>query len=806
MSLKYAEIIGKMSLEDKAQIMSGKTTWETYDFEEYGIPTMVVSDGPHGLRRQLGAGDQLGLNGSVPATCFPSAAGMANTWDPELGEQLGKALAEEAVTMDVNVILGPGLNIKRNPLCGRNFEYFSEDPYLAGKMAASYVKGIQGRGISACPKHFCANSQELRRMAMDSVIDERTLREIYLTGFEITVEDSKPKSIMSAYNQVNGEYANESYHLLQEILRDEWGFDGFVVSDWGASNDHALGVKNGSHLEMPGVGKEGMYEILKGIKAGKLTEEELDKRVDELLDVIFATHQAAADAKGTKYDVEAHHALARKAAAASVVLLKNDDDILPLKPGAKVAVMGDFAKVPRYQGAGSSLVNPSKEPESILGCIKDYDVEMVSYTRGYERNHKPVQSLIDESVKAAGDADVVLIFGGLDEISESEGLDRTHMEMPKAQNMLIEAVAAVNPNVVFVMSCGSVVEMPWYDSVKAIVHGYLGGQASASAMMDVLVGKENPCGHLNETYPMAYADTPSYNYYPSKELSSEYREGLYVGYRYFDTKGIPVRFPFGYGLSYTSFKYSDLAVNDSGVTFTVTNTGSRDGATVAQMYVGKKEMTDAVYRPAKELKGFKKVYLKAGESAEVVIPFDKYTFRYFDAKDNCFKIEKGLYQVTVGENAADAALVDNYDVLCDMFGYKAVEAGISLREELPSYFSCDIKDVSTEEYKKLYGRELPPSEWTEEFDINNAVAQLNRGKSVIGWIYWAALNGMLKVADIKGKPSLNALFQYNMPIRGYAKMTGGIVSMDMCAAITEICNGHRIKGTGHLIKAAIKRY
>ena len=389
MSLKYESIISKMTLEEKALMMSGKNTWQTVDFEKYGIPSMTMSDGPHGLRRQAGAGDHLGLNVSLPATCFPTAATVANSWDEELGEEIGAALAEEAATMDVNVILGPGLNIKRSPLCGRNFEYFSEDPYHAGKMAAAYVRGMQSQGGSACPKHFAVNSQELRRMANDSVVDERTFREIYTTGFEIAVKEGKAKAIMSAYNEINGVYANENSHLLQEILVDEWGFDGCVISDWGGSNDHALGVQNGSHLEMPGTGKSGMRDIVKAVQAGTLKEEVLDQRLDELLSLIFATHSTTEKAKGTTFDIEAHHKLARKAAEESIVLLKNQDNILPLKPGTKVAVIGDFARKPRYQGAGSSLVNPAKEPEVILDMIGEYDIVMVSYEQGYVRNRPP---------------------------------------------------------------------------------------------------------------------------------------------------------------------------------------------------------------------------------------------------------------------------------------------------------------------------------------------------------------------------------------------------------------------------------
>ena len=797
MSLKYGEIIKQMSLEEKALMMSGKNTWETVDFEKYGIPSMMMSDGPHGLRRQAGAGDHLGLNGSLPATCFPTAATIANSWDEKLGEEIGEALAEEAVTMDVNVILGPGLNIKRSPLCGRNFEYFSEDPYHAGKMAAAYVKGIQSKGISACPKHFAANSQELRRMASDSVVDERTFREIYTTGFEIAIKEGKAKSIMSSYNEINGVYANENRHMLQEILVDEWGFDGYVVSDWGGSNDHALGVMNGSHLEMPGTGKSGMRDIVHAVKEGTLPEEVLDQRLDELLNVIFATHQATVDGKGKQFDVEGHHALARKAAEESVVLLKNKDDILPLKPGTKVAVIGDFAKTPRYQGAGSSLVNPTKQPEAILDVINESGLVMTAYEQGYIRNHKPNATLAKSAVEAAKNADVVLVFAGLDEISESEGLDRTHMHMPQAQNELIYEITAVNSNVVVVLSAGSSIEIPWFDYVKGIVHGYLGGQAGASAMMNVLTGKACPSGKLNETYPLHYEDTPAFHYYPSKERSSEYREALYVGYRYYTTVGKKVRFPFGYGLSYTKFAYKNLRVEKDGVTFTIENTGSVTGAEVAQLYVGKQSET--IFRPVRELKGFARVTVAPGEEKEVHILFDDKTFRFYDTRTNTWEVESGTYQIMIGSDAETMVLEGSLEV------EGTVANGGYSKEILPEYFSGKIENVDDIEYRELYGREIPDGSWSGEIQMNDAVCQLYYGKGIFGKLFYGVLKLLLKISEWQGKPNLNVLFNYNMPIRGYAKMTGGFVTMEMARALTEMANGHRIKGTAHLIKAAVKR-
>ncbi len=798
MSLRYKEIIDKMTIEEKALMMSGKNTWETQDFEKYGIQSMTMSDGPHGLRRQAGAGDHLGLNASLPATCFPTAAAVANSWDEALAELIGMALAEEAVTMDVNVILGPGLNIKRSPLCGRNFEYFSEDPYLAGKMAAGYIRGIQSKGIAACPKHFAANSQELRRMANNSVVDERTFREIYTTGFEIAVKEGHARAIMSAYNEINGVYANENSHLLQEILVDEWGFDGIVISDWGGSNDHALGVKNGSHLEMPGTGKSGMNDILKAIYEGELEEEVLDQRLDELLGVIFDTHKSTEEAVHQDFDAEAHNELARRAAQESIVLLKNDDNILPLSSTkAKIAIIGDFARNPRYQGAGSSLVNPAKNPESFLDVIANSDFDIIGYEQGYVRNKKPNMQKQKAAVELAKKADIVLLFAGLDEASESEGLDREHMRMPDAQNNLINEITIVNQNVIVVLSAGSPIEMPWYSYVKAIVHGYLGGQAGASAMLSVLNGGYCPSGRLNETYPQYYKDTPAYNYYPGAERNSEFREGPYVGYRYYTTVGKKTRFPFGFGLSYTSFEYSCFSVNEDGVLFAITNTGNVKGTEVAQLYIGRK--SDTVYRPVRELKGFKRVTLEPGEKQFVTIPFDDKSFRFFDTRTNTWEIETGTYDIMIGKDAEH--IIFEEQLMVD----GTVPDGRYSSQSTPDYFSGSIRKVPDDEFEKIYGRSLPQNSWNGDIHMNDAVCQLYYGKGVLGRLICFGLKNAISISKKRGVPSLNLLFNYNMPIRGYAKMTGGVVTMEMARALTEMANGHRIKGTGHLIKAAVKR-
>ncbi len=799
MSLKHADIIKKLTLEEKCHLLSGRDFWSTVGIESKGIPSIQLSDGPHGLRKQEGAGDQLGLNGSVPATCFPTAATIANSWDPALGERIGECLGEEAAAQGVAVLLGPGMNIKRSPLCGRNFEYFAEDPYLAGKIAAGYIRGIQKNGVSACPKHFAANSTELRRQASNSVVDERTLREIYLTGFEIAVRESHPKSIMSSYNEVNGVYANENAHLLQEILRDEWGFDGFVVSDWGANNDFVEGVRAGSHLEMPTTGGDGPTYLMRAVGEGKISQELVDRRVDELLDVVLSTAEAIKRHGGKPFDPEAHHAVARQASEESIVLLRNEGGILPLKSGTKVAVIGDFAETPRYQGAGSSVVNPTKV-DTTLGVIKDFPLELVGFEKGYPRVGEGDPALRAAAVALAKKADVVLLYLGLDEISESEGLDRSHMKIPQSQIDLLKEVSAANPNVVIVMSAGSAVEMPWLDQCKAMVHGYLCGQAGASAVLKVICGQVNPSGKLNETYAISYEDVPTAPYFPAKQRSVEYREGLYVGYRYFETKKKPVLFPFGFGLSYTTFAYSDIAANDKEVSFTLANTGSMDGAEVAQVYVAAKK--PGVYRPAKELKGFAKVFLKAGESRRVTIPLDDKAFRYFNVKTNRFEIDGGDYEIQVGASVADIRLTA---------AVKVAGSGAALpckAGELPSYEKCDIAKVSDAEFAKLLGHPIPDGTWSGTLGMNDAICQLYYARSLkargIYKILTALLNGSIK----KGKPDLNIIFIYNEPFRAIGKMTGGLISQDMCQSILTIVNGHGIaflKGLGGLISGFVKQ-
>ena len=781
------EIIGKLTLEEKAALLQGWTTWTSREVKRLHIPAIFMSDGPTGLRKQAGAGDHLGLNASVPATCFPTAATMANSWDPELGERLGETLGAEAAAERVHVVLGPGLNMKRSPLCGRNFEYFSEDPYLAGKMAAAYVRGIQSKGPAACPKHFAVNSQELRRMAMDSVVDERTLREVYLTGFEIAVKEGHAQALMTSYNMVNGTYANENRHLLTDILRKDWGFDGYIVTDWGGDNNHTEGVRAGSNLVMPAPGAGCAIGLVEDVKAGKIDESVLDERVKEFLKVVYERNKAVAAAPDS-FDADAHHAVARKCAEASIVLLDNDD-ILPLASNASVAVIGDFAETPRYQGAGSSQVNPTKL-DDLLSCAKAAGLNVTGFAKGFSRTDPhPQTELIAEAVKLAETSGIVLLCVGLDEIAESEGLDRQTMELSAGQNALIDAVTKVNKNVILVLYGGSPFVMPERSTYRAAIHGYLGGQAGAGAMVDALIGKVNPSGKLNETWPHKLEDNPSYPYYPSQERTSEHREGMYIGYRYYDTVGKKVRYPFGYGMSYTTFEYSDIQASQDEVTFTLTNTGKMDGAEVAQVYVSCK--TGKVFRPKKELKGFAKVFLKAGESKTVTVKLDDKAFRYFNVKTNRWEVETADYEIQVAASVSDVKLSRTIRVL----GTDAPNP----YGELPAYESGRIESVSDAEFEALLGRPIPDGHWSGLLEKNDAICQLYYAKNPVARLAYKILTGLKNKAEAKGKPDLNILFIYNMPFRAIGKMAGGMVSEKMVDDILFIVNGHFFRGLGRLI-------
>ena len=819
--LKYAELIGKMTLEEKASLTSGKDFWQSMDIkrDDIDIPNMFLADGPHGIRRQVAAADHLGLNPSANATCFPTAVTMANSWNDELGEEMAKCLGKEAVSQDVNVLLGPGTNMKRNPRCGRNFEYFSEDPYLAGKMASAYSRGIQSNGISACVKHFAANNQEEGRMTMDSVMDERTLREIYLPAFEMAVKDGGVRTIMSAYNLINGVYANESEHLLKEILRDDWGFKGVIVTDWGGDNDRIAGLKAGNELEMPTTGGETNEDIVKAVQNEPELEDVLDECIDRLLDLIFTTNAALKNAKAELGDdaekakvehermVEAHHEMAVKAAEEAMVLLKNEGGALPLKENEKVAVVGDFAAIPRYQGAGSSLVNPTRLDKT-LDVIKDYGFEYVGYEKGFDRYGKKKKGLIKKAVKLANRADTVLAYIGLDEITESEGLDRANIFLPQNQIDLLAALKKTGKKVVAVLSCGSAVEVTFDDSCDALLYAALSGQGGAKAILNVLTGKVNPSGKLSESYPIQYSDCPSASHFPGEFRTVEYREGLYIGYRYYDTANVPVKYPFGFGLSYTSFEYSDVKADKNGVKFTIKNTGEVLGKEVAQLYIGKKD--GEVFRPKKELKGFKKVELAPGESKEIVIPFDEYTFRYFNVETNKWEIEGGKYEVYVAASVEDVRLETSVEI-----------AGTNAKcpynkEALPSYYSGNVANVEAGEFETLIARPIPDPKTGLNFykkkrihvDYNTTIKELKYSRRWVGRLFAGAINFAIGfMRGIGKRTTANTLIMgvLNQPMRGLSRMTGGALNFPQLDGLIEMFNGHFWKGLHHFLKAGRAR-
>ncbi len=798
MKRKHQDILDQLTLEEKASLISGKDFWQTVNIDRLNIPSAFLSDGPHGVRRQAAAADHLGLNASIPATCYPTAATMANSWDPELGEGLGQRLGQEAAVQKVNVLLGPGTNMKRSPLCGRNFEYFSEDPYLAGKMAAGYIRGIQSNGISACVKHFACNDQEENRMTLDSVLDERTFREIYLTAFEIAVKEGKTKSIMSAYNLINGTYANENEHLLVDILRKEWGFKGLVVTDWGGNNDGVKSLKCGNQLEMPGT-PDRPEEVLNAIKNGELDESVLDDNVDTLLDIIFDTMKNGVEKAPEKFDVEEHHAYAQKCAEESAVLLKNNN-VLPLRKEDKVAFIGDFLYLPRYQGAGSSIVNPTKldNTEKLLG---ESGLNVVGCCRGFHRYGKKKKKLLNEALDLASKADIVALYLGLDEVTEAEGLDRANLHLEKNQLDLIQEVKKLNKKIVIVLSCGSAVEMPFIDDVDAILHCYLNGQAGALATLNILSGKVNPSGKLSETIPVKLEDVASSDNFPSHTRTIEYREAYGIGYRYFEKAQVKAAFPFGFGLSYTTFAYSGLQVNKDGVSFEIKNTGKYDGKEIAQLYVGLKE--SEIIRPTKELKGFVKVELKAGESKRVSIPFDDKTFRYFNTKTNSWEVEKGAYDLYIGSSSRDIQLES-------VIEQKGTNAPAPYdKTSLPNYSVGNLRNIPDEEFAALLGHEIPSGALPFYkknrlvVDYNTTMSELRYAKRWIGRFVGKAIPWFVRVLRKLGKRTLaNTLVMgvVHQPMRGLSRFSGGGMRMSQLDGLIMIFNGHFFKGLHHMNK------
>ena len=660
---KIREIIAQMTLEEKAGLCSGAAFWHTKAVERLGVPASMVSDGPHGLRKQDQEADHLGVNDSIKAVCFPAASATAASFDKALIEKMGEAVGDSCQHEKLSVVLGPAVNIKRSPLCGRNFEYFSEDPYLTGKMAAAFIHGVQSKNVGVSIKHFAANSQEHRRMSSSSDADERTLREIYFPGFEIPVKEEQPWTVMCSYNRVNGVFASENHWLLTEVLRDEWGFEGYVMSDWGAVSDRVKGVEAGLDLEMPSSGGYNDRKIVEAVRAGKLDEKYVDLAVERILNIVFRYTENAKPE--TPWDMEADHLLAADIAADCMVLLKNEDGVLPLSREDEVAFIGEFAAKPRFQGGGSSHINCFKTTSALEAA----EGLKVIYARGYSiETDEATDEMIAEAVAAAKKAKTAVVFAGLPDVYESEGYDRSHMRMPECQNALIEAVAAANPNTVVVLHNGSPVEMPWIGCVKGVVEAYLGGQAVGLATVRVLYGDVNPSGRLPETFPKKLSDNPSYLFYGGEGNVTEYREGVFVGYRYYDKKEAEVLFPFGHGLSYTSFAFSDLKLDKTemddtdtlNVSVRVKNTGSRAGKTVVQLYVCDKQSTPI--RPIRELKGFEKTALEPGEEKEVRFTLDKRAFAYWNTEIHDWHVETGEFFIEIGASSRDIVLAETVTV------------------------------------------------------------------------------------------------------------------------------------------------
>lgn len=683
------EILKELTIEEKACLCQGASFWMTKEIKEKGVPEIMVTDGPHGLRKQTGETDHLGVNKSVPATCFPSSATVCNSWDTDLMQEIGEALGEECLKEQVSVLLGPGANIKRSPLCGRNFEYFSEDPYLSSQMAKNHILGVQSKGIGTSLKHFALNNQETRRMTVDARADERTLREIYLASFEAAVKEAKPWTVMAAYNKVNGEFCCENHHIVKEILRDEWGYKGVLVSDWGAANDQVKGISEGFDLRMPYAGKAMTTKIVEAVKNGQLREEELDTSVKRILTLIKKGTENKKE--NAAYDVEAHHLLARRAAEESAVLLKNENCVLPIAKNEKIAVIGALAKYVRYQGGGSSHVIPTKQLNVLEVLERDYTDVDYCYARGYRLKKDRIdEDYKREAVEAAKQSDKVVVFIGLPDGWESEGFDRTHMRIPENQIDLLKTLRETGKPVIALLFAGAPVEMPWLENVDALFAMYTGGQAVSEAIVRLLFGEANPCGKLSETYPIHLEHTPCSLTYPQKEVA-DYEEGIFVGYRYYEKKKLPVQFAFGHGLSYTQFSYGNLEVEKGQISdqetvkvrFDVTNTGNCAGKEIVQLYV--RDVECSVPRPEKELKGFAKVSLNPGETRRVEMNLDKRSFAYYNVELSDWDAETGEYEILIGASSADIRLSGSIQVSSTQMIKKKYDEYVTMGElmEIP---------------------------------------------------------------------------------------------------------------------------
>ena len=789
--MKHKEIVGKMSLEQKARFVSGYDYWHLEEAPELGLPKIMMTDGPNGLRKQdteHRRKAKIGLGNVVPTTCFPPAATSACSWDETLWFEEGEAIAQECLAERVSVILGPGTNIKRSPVCGRNFEYFSEDPLLAGKSAAGIIEGVQSKGVGVSLKHFACNSQEAFRMVIDEIVDGRALRETYFTGFEIAVKESQPWTVMNSYNRINGVYASQNNWLQEQVLRKEWGFKGLVVTDWGSSVDRVPGIKSGTDLEMPSSGELNTKKIINAVKNKTLNEKQLDICVDRIIDLILKS-KPALEKKHT-YSKAKHHETARKIAAGSMVLLKNENHILPLRPNQKIAVIGELAEYPRFQGAGTSFIIPTKL-ESALENLKQYNVDL-TYSRGYDRTADFTdKKLLNEAVQAAKAADVAVVFAGLTEEFEGEGYDRVDINMPTCHNNLISEVAKANPNTVVVLAGGSVVYMPWVNEVKGLLNSGLGGQAGGAAVADILTGRVNPSGKTAETYPVKFEDNPTYGNYPGGPVTSEHRESVYIGYRYYDTAGKDVLFPFGYGLSYTTFEYGDIKVSSKDikdtdtlkVTFKIKNTGDMDGAEVAELYVADKEST--IFRPEKELRAFTKVFLKAGEEKEVTLEIGKRAFAYYNVNIGDWHVETGAFEILIGASSRDIRLSETVNVT------STVEAQVpDYRESAPAYYTADINGMKGEQFEAVYGQKLPSPEVDKNKKIDIYCCLNDARHTKWGGKICRLIEGIMSKmgSDANGDGKMLAAMATQIPIRNFIAMSMGVFSPEMADGLLMMLN------------------
>jgi len=809
-----SDLLKELTLDEKILLCSGKNFWELNGIERLGLPSIMVADGPHGLRKQGGSeGDHMGIGGSVPAICFPTAVGLASTWNTELIGEVGVALGQLCKQEQVSVLLGPGINIKRSPLCGRNFEYFSEDPYLTGQLSSAFVQGVQSQGIGTSLKHYAANNQEFSRITVDAIVDERALREIYLPAFEYTVKSAQPWTVMASYNKLNGEYVTDSKAMLTDILKDEWGHTGLVITDWGAVNNRPESIAAGLELEMPGNHGSFAPYIKQAIENDVITTQDLDKVVLRLLDLIVKSKNNL-DVQ-YKCDLEAQHQLAVKAVEQSCVLLKNDDGLLPLSADDDIAVIGVFAKEPRYQGAGSSQINPTKVdvPFDQLQQRLSNSASL-TYAAGYRLESDVIDNdLIAEARAVAKVSKKIILFAGLPDSYESEGFDRQHMRLPEPQLILIKALTELNIPLVLVLQNGSPIEMPFLNEVPCVLEAYLTGQAGGTGISRILLGESNPSGKLAETFPVNSDDVLAHHHFPGTPRQVQYRESIWVGYRYFDKADIDVAFPFGHGLSYSQYTYSDLQLinipnktveaenlasyDGLEISCEIKNTSSIAGYEIAQLYVH--DVTSTVFKPEQELKAFSKIWLEPGEEKTVEFELGKRSFSHWDTAQNKWVIQRGDFEVRVGASSKNIFLVETI----------TVESSDTIADDsaqIPAYSKPNANGFSEAEFQQLFGRAIPEPEVTYPFHINSTMLDI-RSTFIGKRIYKKALEDWQpdesdSVNDAKMKRMIRSLISES-PVRQIATMSDGKVPRKRVFALVHLLNGHYLKALWTLVRKGL---